>query len=190
MNDHDRDIFEPRRRLLGGLGALGIAAFSGSLPAKAAEADSIALPFANGNRILTSSFPQKSNVILQRTRPPLLETPFQVFDQGVLTPNDQFYVRWHLANIPSVVDPATFALTIHGHVGRPISLTLDDLVREFKPIEIAAVNQCSGNSRGFFSPRVPGGQWANGGMGNARWTGVRLKDVLDRAGVKADRKST
>jgi hypothetical protein len=79
MNDHDRDIFEQRRRLVGGLGAVGIAAFSGSLPSKAAEADSITLPFANGGRILTSSFPQKTNLILQRTRPPLLETPFEVF---------------------------------------------------------------------------------------------------------------
>jgi len=50
-----------------------------------------------------------------------------------------------------------FGLKIHGHVERPISLTLDDLVREFKRIDVAAVNQCSGNSRGFFSPRVPGG---------------------------------
>ncbi len=50
---------------------------------------------------------------------------------------------------------------------------------------MAAVNQCSGNSRGLFQPRVAGGQWANGAMGNARWTGVTLRDVLDRAGVKA-----
>jgi DMSO/TMAO reductase YedYZ molybdopterin-dependent catalytic subunit len=56
---------------------------------------------------------------------------------------------------------------------------------EFEPVELAAVNQCSGNSRGFFTPRVAGGQWGNGAMGCARWTGVRLKDVLDRAGVKA-----
>jgi DMSO/TMAO reductase YedYZ molybdopterin-dependent catalytic subunit len=143
------------------------------------------LPFANGRRELVTDFPQKGELLLQRTRPPLLETPFEVFDQGVFTPNDRFYVRWHLPNIPGTVDPATFRLNIHGHVQKPISLTLDQLVREFKPFEIAAVNQCSGNSRGFFSPRVPGGQWANGSMGNALWKGVRLKDVLDRAGVKA-----
>jgi DMSO/TMAO reductase YedYZ molybdopterin-dependent catalytic subunit len=64
-------------------------------------------------------------------------------------------------------------------------LTLDELVRKFKPIEFAAVNQCSGNSRGFFAPRVAGGQWANGAMGNALWTGVSLKALLDRAGVRA-----
>ena len=111
----------------------------------------------------------------------LVETPFAVFDQGVFTPNDRFYVRWHLANIPTEVDPATFRLNIRGHVGQPIQFTLNELVRDFTPFEIAAVNQCSGNSRGFFSPRVPGGEWANGAMGNARWTGVRLKDLLDRA---------
>jgi DMSO/TMAO reductase YedYZ molybdopterin-dependent catalytic subunit len=94
-------------------------------------------------------------------------------------------VRWHLPNIPTSVDPATFRLNIRGHVRQPISLTLDELMREFEPFEMAAVNQCSGNSRGFFSPRVAGGQWANGAMGNALWKGVRLKDVLDRAGVNA-----
>jgi molybdopterin-dependent oxidoreductase-like protein protein/molybdenum-dependent oxidoreductase-like protein len=74
---------------------------------------------------------------------------------------------------------------VHGHVERTLSLTLDDLLHGLPRVELAAVNQCSGNSRGFFMPRVPGAQWANGAMGNALWTGVRLKDVLDRAGVQA-----
>jgi len=142
------------------------------------------LPFANGRRELVTNFPQKGVMLLLRTRPPLLETPIEVFDQGVFTPNDRLYVRWHLAGIPETIDPIGFRLNIGGHVGRPLSLALDDLVRGFEPFEIAAVNQCSGNSRGFFSPHVAGGQWANGAMGNARWTGVRLKDVLDRAGIK------
>ena len=174
-----------RRRFLAHLGGIGLTGLLGAPALEAMAAQLVDLPFVNGRRELVTNFPQKGAVLLQRTRPPLLETPFEVFDQGVFTPNDRFYVRWHLASIPTVVDPATFRLKIHGHVGRPIALTLDDLLREFKPLEVAAVNQCSGNSRGFFSPRVPGGQWANGGMGNARWTGVRLKDVLDRAGVKA-----
>src|SRR4029077_15767765 len=55
----------------------------------------------------------------------------------------------------------------------------------FPRVELVAINQCSGNSRGYFQPRVPGAPWSHGAMGNARWTGVRLKDVLDRAGVKA-----
>ncbi len=186
MKKHESDIFEQRRRLLGGLGALGVAAFAGTLTAGAAERNTIELPFENGERTLTSAFPQKSDVILQRTRPPLIETPFEVFDQGVFTPNNRFYVRWHLADIPTAVDPATFRLDIRGHVNKTVSLTLNDLLRKFPRFEIAAVNQCSGNSRGFFSPRVPGGQWANGAMGNARWTGVRLKDLLDHAGIRAN----
>jgi DMSO/TMAO reductase YedYZ molybdopterin-dependent catalytic subunit len=173
-----------RRGFLGRMGGAGLVGLFGT-SAWTAMAATLELPFVNGRRDLVTNFPQKVAMILQRTRPPLLETPFEVFDQGVFTPNDRFYVRWHLANIPTEVDPATFRLNIRGHVGQPIQLTLDELVRDFKPFEIAAVNQCSGNSRGFFSPRVPGGEWANGAMGNALWRGVRLKDVLDRAGVKA-----
>src|SRR5712672_4806330 len=172
-----------RRHILKSVGVLG--GMAATLPARADAFVNLDLPGSPNRRDLTTGFPQKAQMILQRTRPPLLETPFEVFDHGVFTPNDQFFVRWHLANIPTEVDPATFRLNIRGHVGQPIQLTLDELIRGFKPFEIAAVNQCSGNSRGFFNPRVPGGEWANGAMGNALWKGVRLKDVLDRAGVKA-----
>jgi DMSO/TMAO reductase YedYZ molybdopterin-dependent catalytic subunit len=146
----------------------------------------IKLPLPGGpdERPMTTAFPQKGALILQRTRPPLLETPLEVFDQFVFTPNDRFYVRWHWAEIPGTVDVNTFRLMVHGHTDRSLTLSLDDLLA-LPRVELAAVNQCSGNSRGYFQPRVPGAQWSNGAMGNARWTGVRLKDVLDRAGVKA-----
>jgi DMSO/TMAO reductase YedYZ molybdopterin-dependent catalytic subunit len=161
-----------------------VAAFLGSASWPVSAADElIELPFANGRCELASNFPQKGPMILQRTRPPLLETPFEVFDQGVFTPNDRFYVRWHLPNIPTTIDPAEFRLKVRGRVRQPTSLTLEELVRDFPPFEIAAVNQCSGNSRGLFSPRVTGAQWDNGAMGNALWRGVRLKELLDRAGV-------
>ena len=173
-----------RRQFLAGVGGVGLTGLLGARAWSGTD-DSVAFPFVNGDRNLVKNFPQKGGMVLQRSRPPLLETPFEVFDQGVFTPNDRFYVRWHLANIPSVVDPGTFRLNVRGHVKQSISFTLDDLVRKFKPLEIAAVNQCSGNSRGFFAPRVAGGQWANGAMGNALWRGVSLKAVLDRAGVKA-----
>lgn len=123
-------------------------------------------------------------MILQRTRPPLLETPFEVFDRGVFTPNDQFYVRWHWAVIPTEIDVGSFRLSVSGHVDKPLSLSLKDIVDGLPRVELAAVNQCSGNSRGFSQPVVPGAQWANGAMGNAKWMGMRLKDVLERAGVK------
>jgi DMSO/TMAO reductase YedYZ molybdopterin-dependent catalytic subunit len=173
---------QSRRQFLAGVGGLGITGLIGA-SAWSGTDESVVLPFANGNRSLVENFPQKGAMVSQRARPPMLETPFEVFDQGVFTPNDRFYVRWHLANIPTVVDPGTFRLNVRGHVRQPLSFTLDDLVRKFQPIEIAAVNQCSGNSRGLFSPRVAGGQWANGAMGNALWRGVSLKALLDRAGI-------
>ncbi len=110
MINNQRDKSLSRRRFLAGAGALGVTAFVGSSSAKASDPKIVQLPFVNGSRPLSSDFPQKSNMILQRTRPPLLETPFEVFDQGVLTPPDRFYVRWHLANIPTSIDPATFRL--------------------------------------------------------------------------------
>jgi DMSO/TMAO reductase YedYZ molybdopterin-dependent catalytic subunit len=174
---------QSRRQFLAGVGGLGITGLMGA-SAWSGTDEAVVFPFINGNRNLVENFPQKGAMVLQRSRPPLLETPFEVFDQGIFTPNDRFYVRWHVANIPTVVDPGTFRLNVRGHVKQPISFTLDDLVRKFKPIEIAAVNQCSGNSRGLFAPRVAGGQWANGAMGNALWRGVSLKALLDRAGVK------
>src|SRR4029078_12018815 len=91
--------------------------------------------------------------------------------------------RYHLAGIPLSIDPDTFAVEIKGKVDKPTKLSLQEL-KQLDAIEVVAVNQCSGNSRGFFNPRVAGGQLANGAMGNARWRGVPLKTVLDRAGVQ------
>ena len=166
---------------------LGAAAVGGLALSKAAWAETMTelpLPGGPGARPITTDFPQKGPMILQRTRPPLLETPFDVFDKGVFTPTDQFYVRWHWALIPTDIDIGKFSLTVRGHVNQTLSLSLNDILHGLPSVQISAVNQCSGNSRGFFEPRVPGGEWANGAMGNALWTGFRLKDVLDKAGVK------
>jgi DMSO/TMAO reductase YedYZ molybdopterin-dependent catalytic subunit len=170
-----------RRRLLAEASA---AAAVLSRPAWAQKMISLPLPGGPGEREVTTAFPQKGPMILQRTRPPLLETPFEVFDKGVFTPNDQFYVRWHWALIPTEIDPGGFRLTVRGHVNQTLSLSLNDILHGLPGVELAALNQCSGNSRGFFQPRVSGGEWSNGAMGNALWTGVRLRDVLDKAGVR------
>ncbi|MEN9932675.1 MAG: hypothetical protein RIS17_1248 [Pseudomonadota bacterium] len=136
----------------------------------------------NGMRPTTRAFPQKGEMILQRSMPPLLETPLSVFDANDFTPNDRFFVRWHYP-FPTEIDPAKHRLRVAGHVGKPLSLSLADLAK-LPRVAIAAVNQCAGNGRGLFNPRIPGAQWANGAMGNALWEGVRLKDVLAQAGVK------
>jgi DMSO/TMAO reductase YedYZ molybdopterin-dependent catalytic subunit len=175
-----------RRAALRKIGLAGLSLFAASAltPALADELVKLPLPTDPRERPITHDFPQKGSMILQRTRPPLLETPMEVFDRGVFTPNDQFYVRWHWAVIPNSVDVNTFRLSVRGHVNQELKLSISDILA-MPRVELAAVNQCSGNSRGFFLPRVAGAQWAHGAMGNARWTGVRLKDVLDRAGVKA-----
>jgi sulfite dehydrogenase (cytochrome) subunit A len=129
-------------------------------------------------------FPEKRELYLLTDRPPQLETPLHYFRQD-LTPNEAFFVRWHLAGIPTHVDTRTFQLVVNGHVQRPLSFSLDGLRGRFEPVSVIAVAQCSGNSRSLFAPRVPGGQWKHGAMGNALWTGVRLRDLLDAAGVRA-----
>jgi DMSO/TMAO reductase YedYZ molybdopterin-dependent catalytic subunit len=164
-----------------GLGALLSGPFVARVLASESS-DTVTLPFANGTRPLVS-YPQKRPLIRVTSRPPQLETPFALFNEGLFTPNDAFFVRYHLADIPTAIDGSTFQLAVGGNVRTPTRFSVADLRSKFEPVEIAAVNQCSGNSRGFFNPRVSGGQLGNGAMGNARWKGVRLRDVLDSVGL-------
>jgi sulfite dehydrogenase (cytochrome) subunit A len=170
-----------RRQLIQG-GAAALAGSAIASPMKALALETATLPFANGERPLVQ-YPQKRKLLRLTTRPPQLETPFSVYDEGVVTPNDAFFVRYHLADIPLAVDPDKFTLEVKGKVDKPLKLSLAD-VKAMPPVELLAVNQCSGNGRGFFEPRVAGGQAGNGLMGNARWKGVVLKTVLDLAGVQ------
>ncbi|HEY6922385.1 MAG TPA: molybdopterin-dependent oxidoreductase [Steroidobacteraceae bacterium] len=175
-----------RRKLLQGLGLLG--ALGVPLGTFAAALDttdtSEGVTFAAGPRPLVR-YPGKRPLIRVSTRPPHLETPFAVFNEGPITANDAFFVRYHLANIPLSIDSDTYRVTVKGLVTTPLSLSLQDLKQLADPVEIVAVNQCSGNSRGFSSPRVFGSQLANGAMGNARWLGVPLHKILEKAGVAA-----
>ena len=169
-----------RRELMKRAGLAAVATGFGSLSALAQ--DTVTLPFDNGERPLVK-YPQKRAMIGLTSRPPQIETPFHIFDDGPITPNNAFFVRYHLAGIPLDIDPDKFTVEVKGKVDRPLKLSLKE-IRKLKPLELVAVNQCSGNSRGFFSPRVAGGQLGNGAMGNARWRGVPLKTVLDMAGIQ------
>ena len=175
-----RTVLQAGAAIFAGGGALG-----GSTLASFA-AQSATLPFDNGERPIVK-FPQKRPMIGLTSRPPQLETPFAVFNEGAITPNDAFFVRYHLAGLPLDIDADKFSVEIKGKVDKPAKLSLAE-IRKMPAVEIVAVNQCSGNSRGFFIPRVAGGQSGNGAMGNARWKGVPLKAVLDRAGVQAGAK--
>jgi len=128
------------------------------------------------------ALPGKRPLIKRSFRPPNFETPVGQF-ADVITPNDRFFVRWHLAWIPEV-DPREWRLSIGGDAAsRPFELSLEHLQRDFEQVEIVAVCQCSGNRRGLSDPHVPGVQWGYGAMGNARWKGVRLRDLLAKAGI-------
>ncbi len=175
-----------RRNVVRGAAAVLASGALGASSARSLAANAVTLPFENGERPLVK-YPQKRPMIGLTSRPPQLETPFSIFDEGVITPNDAFFVRYHLANIPLDIDPETFSVDIKGTVDQPLKLSLAD-IKKLPATEIVAVNQCSGNSRGFMNPRVAGGQLANGAMGNARWKGVPLKAVLDKAGVQAKSK--
>src|ERR1700716_2775363 len=169
-----------RREIMKRAGVVALATGFGSF--KAFAPDTGTRPLDKGDRPLVK-YRQKRLMIGQTSRPPQLETPFSVFNDGAITPNSAFFVRYHLADIPLEIDPDKFTLEIKGKVDRPLKLSLKE-IKALPALELVAVNQCSGNSRGFSNPRVAGGQLANGAMGNARWRGVPLKAVLDKAGVR------
>ncbi len=130
---------------------------------------------------------EKKPLLLLTDRPPNLETPLKYFLKD-FTPNDVFFVRWHLSNLPTQINADTFQLRVFGNVITKLALSLSDLKTKFKPYTVNALCECAGNSRNNFNPRVPGAQWTNGGMGNAKWTGVKLKDILEMAKAKSNSK--
>jgi sulfite oxidase len=109
------------------------------------------------------------------------ETPLDALTTYI-TPNDLFFVRHHWN--PTYQDARRWTLTIDGEVERPIRLTITEL-KKMPGASATCVLQCAGNGRGLYKPVVPGVQWKYGAVGNARWTGVRIKDLLDRAGLRA-----
>src|SRR6266852_2223366 len=169
-----------RREMMKRAGMAALATGFGSF--RALALDAVTLPIDNGERPLVK-YPQKRPMIGLTSRPPQLEPPFSVFNDRAITPNNAFFDRYHLADVPLNLDPDKLTLEIKDKVDRPLTLSLKE-IRKLPAVELVAVNQCSGNSRGFFNPRVAGGQLANGAMGNARWKGVPLKVVLDKVGVQ------
>ena len=177
----------PRREFFRRSAALGLGM---TALARTLAEDTVTLPFLNGERPLVK-YPQKRPLIRLTARPPQLETPFGVFNESLLTPNDAFFVRYHLTNSPpraESLQPDKFRIAVKGKVATPLTFSVEELKTRFEQAEVVAVNQCSGNSRGFFQPRVQGGQLGHGAMGCARWRGVRLADVLKAAGVDAGAK--
>jgi DMSO/TMAO reductase YedYZ molybdopterin-dependent catalytic subunit len=160
----------------------GASIVAGGLIAKTSRAG---LPDGAIDSTILETLPGKLPLLKRAYRPPNYESPVSYFDT-VITPNERFFVRWHLMNVPEI-DAAEWRLAVGGAgASQQLLLTLEDLKHNFEPAEIVAVCQCAGNRRGLSGPHVPGVQWGYGAMGNARWKGARLKDVLARAGLKPE----
>ena len=121
----------------------------------------------------------RANMITREKEPPNLEMPFSALE-SLVTPTERFYVRCHFP-IPKI-NEREWRLKVEGKVARPFEMTMDEL-REMPTQTIMATIECAGNSRVFLVPKVKGVQWELGAVGNAEWTGVRLRDVLERAGI-------
>ena len=156
---------------------------SATLLAPSLGAYSITKPRDN-QKISKVAFPEKKPLITYSNRPPLLETPRSGF-VNTITPNDEFFVRWHMPKIPTHKYISTYRISVNGDVENPLSLSLKDLKENYEQVKITAVCQCGGNSRSAFSPTPVGIQWGSGAMGCAQWKGVRLKDVLASAELQS-----
>jgi DMSO/TMAO reductase YedYZ molybdopterin-dependent catalytic subunit len=181
-----------RRHLLGATGAgvalTGAGLVSPRLFGLQADAQALQLPaqLPEGTRqeAVLDALPGKKPLIKLSYRPPNYETPVEHL-RTAITPNDLFFVRYHLSDIPQV-NASTWKLAIGGD-GANGETQLDlDALKQLPASEVTAVCQCSGNRRGLFQPHVPGVEWGYGAMGCARWKGARLKDVLDKVGIKKE----
>jgi sulfite oxidase len=126
----------------------------------------------------------KRDMLVRSARPLDLEMPLSGFSDYI-TPIDRFFVRSHV--YAPRVEIAQWRLAVEGDVTRSLTLTMDDL-RAMPSVELVSVLECAGNGRGLYEPSMPGLQWGHGAVGNGRWRGVRLADVLKRAGVASSAK--
>ena len=159
-------------------------AASVALLGTAAEAGTTKRPI-DDQVVSTVAFPEKRPLITYSDRPPLLETPRDAFTTAI-TPNNEFFVRWHSPKIPTHTYLKGYRITVNGLVEKPLYLSLNELKKNYEQVEITAVLQCGGNSRSAFVPTTSGIQWGSGAMGCAKWKGVRLKDILKSAGLNSD----
>lgn len=127
---------------------------------------------------------RKRDMLVRSARPLDLEMPLAGFSDYI-TPIDRFFVRSHVYT--PRIDISQWRLTVEGDVARALTLTMDDL-RRMPSVELVGVLECAGNGRSFYDPPMPGLQWGHGAVGNGRWRGVRLADVLKRAGLTSTAK--
>ncbi len=161
--------------LLGGTIPFGRSMPSGLIPSALAQTAAAA-------KILKMD--GKAALVILGDKPLVAETPEHLLDDAV-TPNDKIFIR-NNGNAPEAMpaDPDSWEIVIDGEVNTPLKLTLGELKKRFKHYSHVLQMECGGNGRAAFEPKASGNQWTNGAISCARWTGVRLKDVLEAAGLK------
>lgn len=173
-----------RRGFLRGAGitAMGAALGGVAIPYAAGMPGGL-IPAALADTPAGSVVPGKADgLIVRNDRPVNMETPAHLLDDDV-TPAEHFFVR-NNGTLPDPIAPADWRLTVDGEVETPLELTFEQLTTEFEPVTLSLQLECGGNGRAGFNPSPRGNQWAVGAIGNAEWTGVRLSDILRRAGLK------
>ncbi len=177
-----------RRKLL--MGGLGSAAFmvgvdipfiknmpKGLIPAAFADEPEISM---DSDGLIA----KKEGLTLLNSRPINMETPAHLLDDAI-TPANRLFVR-NNGQLPDYEEHTTenWTLTIDGEVENPLTLSITDLKRDFEVVTKQLWIECGGNGRKFYEPGASGNQWSLGAIGCPEWTGVRLRDVLNKAGVK------
>ncbi|MEM8572052.1 MAG: sulfite oxidase [Pseudomonadota bacterium] len=169
----------PRRGFLRSASAVTLGAVAGmTIPFRANMPDGlIPAAFAQGNPL-----DGKDGLTLLGDRPVNAETPAHLLDDPI-TPTNRHFIR-NNGLVPENMDPEGWTLTVDGFVDTPMELTIADLRDQFEVVTQALVLECGGNGRAAFDPPARGNQWTVGAVGCSDWTGVRLKDVLEAAGVQ------
>ena len=124
--------------------------------------------------------PEQPSLVVRQKSPPNIEFPFASLSDWLI-PTDLFFVRNHF--LSPALDARDWRLRVDGAVERPIELDLDS-IKAMRSTTFTAVVECAGNGRVYYVPPKEGLQWQNGAVGNAAWTGVLLREILEMAGVK------
>jgi DMSO/TMAO reductase YedYZ molybdopterin-dependent catalytic subunit len=169
-----------RRGFLKGAGLTTMAAMLGSLIPFHRNMPSGLIPVAMADQPF--SIQGKDGLTILNDRPVNAECPAHLLDDEV-TPASRHFVR-NNGIPPAVVDAGSWTLTVDGEVDKPLKLTIDELKKDFNVVTLQLQLECGGNGRSFFDPKAKGNQWTVGAVACSEWTGVRLADVLKRAGLK------
>lgn len=172
-----------RRGFLRGAGLAAMGAVIGTSIPFSRSMPSGLIPAALAETTAGFTIEGKDGLTVLNDRPVNAETPAHLLDDDI-TPTARHFVR-NNGLPPEATDAAGWTLTVDGEVGTPLSLTIDALRDRFEEVTLALQLECGGNGRAGFNPPASGNQWTVGAIGNAEWTGVRMKDVLEAAGLKS-----